>query len=89
MIAAAFEEKVRAQEDRERAVTMARKFHAFVRYSGDVVKKVRLYDESMEKSEVTPASKVIRCLIDYNGKMEKLLQEMRVLFQPGEQREEA
>ena len=58
-MAAAFEEKIQAQEDRERAVTVARKFHTFVGYPGDVVNKARLYDESMEKPEVAPTSKVI------------------------------
>ena len=46
---AAFEEKVRAQEDREK---VARKFHAFVGYLGDVVNKARLYDNSIGKPEV-------------------------------------
>ena len=86
---AAFEEKVRAQENREKAVTMALKFHAFVGYPGDVVNKASLYDDSMGKLEVAPAPKVIQCLVDYNGKMEKLFKELRALLQLGEQREEA
>ena len=49
LMAAAFEEKVWAQEEPEKAVTMARKFHAFVGYPGDVVTKARVYDESMKK----------------------------------------
>ena len=63
---------------------MARKFHAFVGYPGDVVTKARLHDESMKKSEVVPAPKVLRALIDYSGRMEKLLEEMRTLLQYGE-----
>ena len=81
---ATFEEKVRAQDEHEKAVTMARKIHAFVGYSDDVMNKAWLYDKSMKKSEIVPAPKVIRCLIDCNLKMEKLLNELRVLFQPGE-----
>ena len=84
LIAAAFEEKVRAQEDREKAVTMAWKFHAFVGYPGDVVNKARLYNDNMKKSEVAPVPKVIQCLVNYSGKMEKLLKELRALLQPGE-----
>ena len=68
---------------------MARKFHAFVGYPGDVVTKARLYDESMKKPEVVPVPKVLRIFIDYNGKVEKLLVELRTLLQHGEQREEA
>ena len=85
----AFEEKVRAQEECKKAVTMARKFHAFVGFSGDVVTKARLYDESMKKPEVVPAPKVLRMLVDYIEKVEKLLGELRILLQHGEQGEEA
>ena len=59
LIAAVFKEKVWAQEDREKALTMAQKFHAFVVYPGDVVNKARLYDDNMEKPEVMPTPKVI------------------------------
>ena len=89
LTAAAFEEKFRAQDEREKVVTMARKVHAFVGYPGDVLNKAWLYDESMKKPEVMPVPKVLRCLIEYNVKMEKLLNELRVLLQPGKQREEA
>ena len=84
----AFEEKVRAQEDQDKAITMAWKFHAFVGYSGDVVNKAQLYNDNMEKQDVAPAPKVIQCLVDYSGKMEKLLKEMRALLQPSEERKE-
>ena len=89
LTAAAFEEKVQAQDEREKAVTMAWKIHAFVGYPSDVVNKARLYDESMKKPKVVPVPKVIRCLIDYSLKMEKLISVLRVLLQPREQREEA
>ena len=58
-------------------------------YPGDVVTKARLYDESMKKPEVVPAPKVLRALIDFSGKVEKLLGELRTLLQYGEQRKEA
>ena len=89
LTATAFEKKFRAQEEYEKAVTMAWKVHAFVGYLGDVVTKARLYDESMKTSEVVLAPKVLRALINYSGKMEKLLEEMRTLLQYGKQREEA
>ena len=68
---------------------MAWKFHAFVGYSSDVVNKARLYDNSMRKPEVALAPKVIQCLVDYSGKIEKPLKELQALLQLGEQREEA
>ena len=80
LTAIAFEEKVRAQEEREKAITMALKFHAFVEFSRDVVTKARLYDECMKKLEVVPAPKVLRILVDYNGKVEKLFGELRTLL---------
>ena len=89
LTATTFEEKVWAQEEREKVVTMARKVHAFVGNPGDVVTKARVYDKSMKKPEVVPASKVLRVLIGYSGKMEKLLEELRTFFQYGEWRKEA
>ena len=68
---------------------MARKFHAFVGYSSDVVTKARLYDESMMKLEVVLVPKVLQILIDYSRKVEKLLEELRTLLQHSKQREEA
>ena len=67
-------------EKHKKAVTMAKKFHAFVGFSGDVVTKTRLNDKSMKKSEVVPVPKVLRMLVDYSGKVEKLLGELLTLF---------
>ena len=89
LMTTAFDEKVRAQKEHEKAFTMARKFHAFVGYPGNMVTKARLYDESMKKLEVVPTPKVLRILIDYSGKVEKFLGELHTLLQYGEQREEA
>ena len=47
--------------------------------------KARLYDESMKK----PAPKVLRMLVNYSGKVEKLLGELRVFLEHGGQGEEA
>ena len=55
---------------------MAQKFHAFVGYPGDVVNQARLYDDNMRQLGVAPVPKVVRCLVDYSVKMEKLLKEM-------------
>ena len=89
LTAATFEEKVQAQEECERAVTMARKVHAFVGYPGHMVTKARLYNESMKKPEIVPSPKVLWALNDYSGKIEKLLGKLRTLLQHGEQREAA
>ena len=77
MTAIAFKEKVQAQEEHKKAVTMARKFHAFVGFSGNVVTKARLYDDCIKKPEVVLALKVLRIPVDYSGKVEKLFGELR------------
>ena len=77
LTAIAFKEKVQAQEEHKKAVTMAWKFHAFVGFSGNVVTKARLYDDYMKKPEVVPAPKVLRIPMDYSGKVEKLFGELR------------
>ena len=77
----AFEEKVRVEEEHQKAVTISKKFHAFVEFAGDVVTKVRLYDECMKKLEVVPSPKILRMLVDFSGKVEKLLGELRMLLQ--------
>ena len=89
LTAAAFEEKVRAQEEREKAVTMAKKFHAFVGFASVVVTKARLYDQCMKKPEVIPVPKILRMLVDFSGKVEKLLGELCTLLQHDERRQEA
>ena len=77
---AAFEEKVRAQEECEKAVTTSKKFHAFMGFAGDVVTKARLYNECMKKPEVVPMTKILRMLVDFSGKVEKLFRKLCILL---------
>ena len=86
---AAFKEKVWAQEEREKAVTISKKFYAFVGFAGDVVTKARLYDECMKKPEVVPVPKILRMLVDFSGKVEKLLGELHILLQDDGRGQEA
>ena len=51
--------------------------------------KARLYDECMKKPEIVPAPKILRMLVDFSSKVEKLFGELCILLQHGEQREEA
>ena len=88
LTAATVEEKVWAEADREKAITMAKKFHAFVGFAGDVVTKARLYDQCMKKSKVVHAWKILRMLVDFSGKVEKLLGELRILLQHDERGQE-
>ena len=63
-------------------MVMAWKFHTFMRYPSDVVNKARLYDEYASQLGTSSGAKVIRCIVDYSTKIEKLLREMRIFLQP-------
>ena len=70
------EELVSAQEDRDKAEAISHKFHEFVGHLGDVVNKAWLYDEGSSQQRTPNGAKIVRFLVDYNAKMEKLLREM-------------
>ena len=70
-------------------IAISRKFHDFIGHPGDVVNKACLCDDGMSQPGAPPGFKIIRCLVDYNTKMEKLLKEMRTLLQPAKQRQES
>ena len=55
------------------------KLETYVRYTGDVVNKAKLFNANLAKNPVT-AGKVIPVLVDFAEKMEELLDEMRMLF---------
>ena len=77
----AIEEELKgARADRDKAMVMAQKFHAFVGYLGDVVNKARLYDESTSQPETSSGPKIIKCMVDCTSKIEKLLTEMSILL---------
>ena len=61
------------------ALAFNQKLEAYVRHTGDVVNKARLFDANLAKNPIT-TRKVIPVLVDFAEKMEELLDEMRVLF---------
>ena len=79
------EELEHVQEDRNKAIAISRKFHDFLGHLGDVINKAQLYNESTGQSRASPRPKIIRCMVDYNTKIEKLLKEMCTLLQLAEQ----
>ena len=80
-VAAAVEERIRTEAEREKWHRVSRKFFDFVGFAGDVVTKARLYDQCMKKLEAVSAPKVLRMLVDFNGRVENLLKELRLLLQ--------
>ena len=79
---AALEEVKTAQEERDKAKEVAQKIHAFMGFPGDVINKARLYDQGLKQPETSSRAKMMRCMVDYSTKMEKLLKELRALLQP-------
>ena len=55
------------------------KLETYVGHTEDVVNKAQLFDANLAQNPVT-AKKVILVLVDFADKMEKLLDEMRILF---------
>ena len=86
---AAVEERIRAEAEREKWHTVFRKFFNFVGFPSNVVTKARLYDQCMKKSEVEPAPKILRMLVDFSGRVENLLKELCVLPQYDRRGQEA
>ena len=78
--AAVVKERIRAKVEHEKWHTASRKFFDFVRFPGDVVTKARLYDQCMEKLDVELAPKILHMLVDFSGRVENLLKELRVLL---------
>ena len=70
-----------ARKERDEETTINRMFWYFIKNLGDVVNKVKLYDKGMSRPGASPEPKLVRFLVDYNTKMEKMLKEMRALLQ--------
>ena len=81
------EEVVHALEDRNKAIAISWKFHDFTRHLGNVINKVWLYDKVTSQQGTPAGVKIVRSLVDYNTKMEKLLKEMQTLLQRAEQQQ--
>ena len=69
------------RKDRDKAMEVAQKIHAFVGYLSDVVNKARLYDQCAKQLETSSGAKVIRCMVNYSTTIKKLLKEMYILLE--------
>ena len=63
---------------------VSRKFFDSFGFPGDVVTKARIFDECMKKPEAVSAVKILRMLVDFSGRVENLLKEIRSAFQLGD-----
>ena len=88
--AAAVEEgQIRAEAESTKWHGVSRKFFDSFGFPGDVVTKARTFDECMKKPEAVSAPKVLQMLVDFSGRVENLLKEIRLVFQYGSRGYEA
>ena len=87
--AATEEGRIRAEVESTKWHGVSRKFFDSVGFAGDVVTKARLFDQCMKKPEAISVPKVLRMLVDFSGREENLLKELRLVFQHGERGQEA
>ena len=70
------------EQNKAKAKEVARKIHSFMGFLGEVVNKARLYDQGLRQPETALGAKMMRCMVDYSTKMEKLLKELCTLLDP-------
>ena len=73
-----------ARTERDRSKEIAQQVSKFLGSPGDVLNKARLFDHGLKQPATDSGVKIIRCMIDYSQKMEKMLKELRTLIQPTE-----
>ena len=86
---AAEEGWIRAEVESTKWHGVSRKFFDSLGFAGDVVTKARIFDDCMKKPEAISAPKVLRMLVDFNGRVENLLKKIRLVFQYGDRGHEA
>ena len=87
--ATAEEGRIQAEVESTKWHGVSRKFFDSVGFGGDVMTKARLFDQCMKKLEAVFAPKILRMLVDFSGRVENLLKELRLVFQHGERGQEA
>ena len=83
------EGRIRAEAESTKWHGVSRKFFDSFGFPGDVVTKARIFDEYIKKPEAVSAPKVLRVLVDFSGRVENLLKEIRSVFQHGDRGHEA
>ena len=77
-----------ARIERDKSKEIVHKVSKFLGSPGDVLNKARMFDHGLKQPASDSGVKIMRCMIDYNQKMEKTLKELRTLLQPTEGRPE-
>ena len=71
-----------ARAERDKSKEVAQKVYGFLGNLGDVLNKARLFDHGLKQPAIDSGVKMMRCMVDYDLKMEKTLKELRALLQP-------
>ena len=85
---AAEEARIRAEAESTKWHGVSRKFFDSFGFPGDIVTKARIFDKCMKKPEAVSVVKVLQMLVDFSGRVENLLKEIRSAFQLGDRRHE-
>ena len=87
--AATVEEQIRAEAKSVKWHGVFRNFLDSMGFADNVVTKARLYDQCMKKPEAVSVPKVLHMLVNFSGRVENLLKELRLLLQPNGRGQEA
>ena len=69
-----------ARTERDKSKEVTQRVSKFLGSPGDVLNKARLFDHGLKQPATDSGVKIMRCMIDYNQKMEKTLKELRSLL---------
>ena len=77
----AMEKEVKtARVERDKSKEVTQKVCGFLGNPGNVLNKARLYDHGLKQPSTDSGAKMMRCMVDYDLKMEKTLKELRALL---------
>ena len=75
-------EVMAARTERDRSKEIAQQVSKFLGSPGHMLNKARLFDHGLKQPATGSGIKMMRCMIDYSQKMEKMLKELLTLLQP-------
>ena len=81
-IAAVEEEAKIARAERDKSKEVAQNIHGYLGFPGDVLNKARLFDHGLKQPATDLGVKMMRCMVDYDLKLEKTLKELCALLHP-------
>ena len=64
-----------------KSLELVRKIEGVAQQPADILNKAKLFDEGLAKNPVTAAKVKFPVLVDFNQKMDKILMDMRALFE--------